>query len=138
MVTKSVHIINSPVLILFTSMYMAWKSENVRLTIYAVLSRASAHTRASAYPPLLTVLWFFRVLRVTAHHANSCVANLKVGPLSSHSSDALWTPRNQVRTHLSMAWFAAFLPCSTKFAHCRRRLNALWKLSNEAMSQSAL
>ena len=40
----------------------------------------------------------------------SRVVNPKVGPLSSHSSDALWTPRHQVRTHLSVAWFAAFLP----------------------------
>ena len=30
---------------------------------YAVLSCTSAH------PPILTVLWFFKVLRVTAHHA---------------------------------------------------------------------
>ena len=73
-----------------------------------VLSRASAH------PPLLTVLWFFRVLCVTAHHANSCIVNPTVGPLSSHSSDALWAPRHQVHTHLSVAWFAALLPCSTK------------------------
>ena len=34
-----------------------------------VLSRASGHTRASAHSPILTVLWFFEVLRVTAHHA---------------------------------------------------------------------
>ena len=73
-----------------------------------VLSRASAH------PPLLIVLWFFRVLCVTAHHANSCIVNPTVGPLSSHSSDALWAPRHQVHTHLSVAWFAALLPCSTK------------------------
>ena len=40
-----------------------------------VMSRASAHTqgsantRASAHTPILTVLWFFEVLRVTAHYA---------------------------------------------------------------------
>ena len=34
-----------------------------------VLSRASTHTRASAHPPILTVLWFFEVLCVTTHHA---------------------------------------------------------------------
>ena len=34
-----------------------------------VLSRASVHTQASAQPPILTVLWFFEVLHVTAHHA---------------------------------------------------------------------
>ena len=45
---------------------------------------------------------------------NSCVVNPKVDPLSSHSSDELWAPRHQVRTHLS----AAFLPCNTKLAYC--------------------
>ena len=34
-----------------------------------VLSQASTHTRASAHPPILTVLWFCRVLHVTAHNA---------------------------------------------------------------------
>ena len=33
--------------------------------------RASAHTHASAHPSILTVLWFFEVLQVTAHHAKS-------------------------------------------------------------------
>ena len=31
----------------------------------------------AAHPPILTVLWFFKVLRVTAHHAK-CVVNPKV------------------------------------------------------------
>ena len=38
----------------------------------------------------------------------------------------LWMPRHQaskVCTHLSMASFAAFFPCSTKFAYCKRWLN---------------
>ena len=30
----------------------------VSMYVCTVLSRASAHTRASAHPPLLTVLWF--------------------------------------------------------------------------------
>ena len=34
-----------------------------------VLSQTNAHTQASAHPPILTVLWFFEVLHVTAHHA---------------------------------------------------------------------
>ena len=34
-----------------------------------VLSRANAHTQASAHPPILTVWWVFRILRVTAYHA---------------------------------------------------------------------
>ena len=33
------------------------------------LSRTSAHNHASAYPQILTVVRFFKVLRVTAHHA---------------------------------------------------------------------
>ena len=37
--------------------------------VNTVLSRASDYTRASAHPPILTVLWFFKVLRVTVHHA---------------------------------------------------------------------
>ena len=37
--------------------------------VIAVLSQASANTRASAHHPILTVLWFFEVLRVTANHA---------------------------------------------------------------------
>ena len=47
-----------------------------------------------------------------------CIANPKVGPLSSRScdcSDALWAPRPQVskvHTHPSMASFAAFFSCS--------------------------
>ena len=36
---------------------------------YAVLSRASAHTQASAHPPILAVSVVWVVLRVTAHHA---------------------------------------------------------------------
>ena len=33
-----------------------------------VVSRASAHLRASAHPSILTVLWFFKVLCVNALH----------------------------------------------------------------------
>ena len=54
---------------------------------YTVLSQASAHTRASAHPPILTVLWFFKVLYVTPTMLNSCALNSKVDPLSSHSCD---------------------------------------------------
>ena len=91
---------------------------------YTVLSRASAH------PPILTVLWFFEVLHVTAHHAKFLCSESEGSPLSSHScdcSDALWTPQHQaskIPTHLSMASFAVFFPCSKKFAYCKRRLNA--------------
>ena len=60
---------------------------------------------------------------------NSCIVNPKVGPLSSHScdcSDANWTPQHQaskVRTHLSVALFAVFFPCSTKFTYCKQQPN---------------
>ena len=72
----------------------------------------------------------FMVLRVTPTLLNSRVVNPKVGPLSSHSCDCsggLWAPRHQAskfRTHPSVASFAVFFPCSTKFAYCKRRLNA--------------
>ena len=57
---------------------------------------------------------------------NSCEVNLKVGQLSSHTCDcSLWAPWHQVHTHLSTASFAAFFPCSTKFAYCKQRLNAV-------------
>ena len=97
--------------------------------------------------PILTVLWFFRVLRVTAHHVKfprSKSEGRSTGLLSSHScncSDALWTTRHQaskVRTHPSVALFAAFFPCSTKFAYCKQRLNTAETYSNEATSRSAL
>ena len=39
------------------------------ILLLTVLSQASAHTQVSAHPPILTVLWFFKVLRVTAHRA---------------------------------------------------------------------
>ena len=47
--------------------------------LITVLSRASAHTRANTLPPILTVLWFFRVLRVTAHHAKFLHSESKGG-----------------------------------------------------------
>ena len=95
--------------------------------VLIVLSSASAHTCASAHPSILTVLWFFEVLHVTAHHAKFLCSESEgtVGPLSSHScdcSDVLWAPQYQaskVCTHLSVASFAAFLPGSTKFVNCK-------------------
>ena len=73
---------------------------------------------------------------------NSCVLNPKVDPLSSHAHVAviaLWMPRHQaskVRTHPSMASFAAFFPCSTKFAYCKWRLNAVetWQRGYESIN----
>ena len=44
-----------------------------------VLSWASAHTQASAHPPILTVCGFFKVLRVASHHAKIFVVNPKEG-----------------------------------------------------------
>ena len=43
-----------------------------------VLSRASAHPQASVHPPILTVLWLFEVLRITAHHAKFLRSESKV------------------------------------------------------------
>ena len=89
-------------------------------------------------PPILTV---FGVLRVTAYHVKFCVVTPKVGPLSSHScycSDALWAPRHQtskVRTYPSVFSFAAFLPCSTRFAYSKRWPNAAetWQRGYESV-----
>ena len=80
-------------------------------------------------PPNFDVLWFFEVLHVTTHHAKFlCI-----------ESAELWMPRHQaskVRTHPSMASFAAFFPCSTKFAYCKWRLNAAetWQQGYESVS----
>ena len=54
-----------------------------------VLSRASVNPRASAHSPILTVLWLFEVLFVTAHHAKflHSETQVHVGPLSSHNAD---------------------------------------------------
>ena len=73
---------------------------------------------------------------------NSCVVNLKVGSLSSHScnsSGALWTPQHQaskVCTHPSVALFAAFFPCNMKFIYCKQRLNSAetWQWGYESVS----
>ena len=79
--------------------------------------------------PNLDSLLFFRVLRVTAHHV--CVMNLKVGPLSHDI-----THQRFAHTHL--------LPCSQHSSLPARNLHTVsdnWmlrKLSNEAISQSAL
>ena len=48
-------------------------------------------------------------------------------------------PRHQdskVRTHPSVASFAAFFPCSTKFVYCKRRLNTAetWQQGYESVS----
>ena len=66
-------------------------------------------------PPILTVLWvFFEVLMRFGRH----------------------DIRHQRFAHTpSVASFAAFFPCSTKFAYCKRRLQ---KLGNDATSLSAL
>ena len=37
--------------------------------IVVIVLCATVLSRASAHPPILTVLWFFEVLHVTAHHA---------------------------------------------------------------------
>ena len=111
-----------------------------------VLSWASAHTRASPPPPP-TNFDSFVVLRVTAHHAKflRSESDPKVGRLSSHSCDcSAWRSlhgrhdigrTSKVRTHPSVASFAAFFPCSTKFAYCRRRLNAAetWQRGYESI-----
>ena len=53
----------------FTHSFFYHKMIVVIVLCTTVLSQASTHTRASAHPPILTVLWFFEVLCVTTHHA---------------------------------------------------------------------
>ena len=95
--------------------------------MHTLLSRASTHTCTSAHPP--PNLDFLRSSVQPPTILNSCVVNLNVGPLSSHScdcSDALWAPWHQaskVCTHPSMVSFAVFFPCSMKFMYCKWWLN---------------
>ena len=56
---------------------------NYTQTACTTLSQASALPCASTHPSILTVLWFFKVLRVTTHHAKSLCGDSKVGTLSS-------------------------------------------------------
>ena len=92
-------------------------------------------------PPNFDSFVVLRGLLCNHHHTKFCVVNPKVGLLSSHScdcSDALWAPRHQaskVCTHPSVVSFTAFLPCNTKFAHCKRRPNAAetWQQGYESV-----
>ena len=88
----------------------------------AIFSWATPHTDRKAHFPILTVLWFFEVLCVTVHHTEFLPIELKLGQLSIlHSCthpDLLqvhdfW---KQISHTLSIASFAAFLICNTKFA----------------------
>ena len=79
---------------------------------------ASAHTKASAHPPILTVLWFFTVLHVTAYHVKFSRSESEGRSLRSHSygcSDALWAPQLQaskISSHPSVASFAVSSPAA--------------------------
>ena len=67
----------------------------------AELFRASTHLHTSAHHPILTVLWFFEVLHVTAHHAKSLRSESESRSAELHSfdcSNALWAPHHQVKT----------------------------------------
>ena len=90
-------------------------------------------------PPILIVLWFFEVLSVTAHHAKFLCSESEGRSAELTAAIVLRMPRHQaskVRTHLSVALFAAFFPCSTKFAYCKQRLNAAetWQQGYESVS----
>ena len=75
---------------------------------------------------------------------NPGVVNPKVGLLISQTCscdcfEALRGPRHQVHTHLSVALFAAFFPCSTKFAYCKWWLDAVetWQQGYESVHFAA-
>ena len=68
-----------------------------------VLSQASAHTQGSAHPQVLTILWYFRVLRVTHMHAKFLRSESEGRSHSCDCSDALWVPWHQaskICTHI--------------------------------------
>ena len=75
---------------------------------------------------------------------NPGVVNPKVGLLISQTCscdcfEALRGPRHQVHTHLSVALFAAFFSCSTKFAYCKWWLDAVetWQQGYESVHFAA-
>ena len=108
-------------------------------TTTTVLSRASAHTRASAHPPILTVLWFFRLLRVThiaaivLMHSGTTTSGIKgshtlvhglvcsVLPLQHkiHVLQATTKRCGNIATRLRVVHFVA----RYSFLHCRAGLN---------------
>ena len=56
------------------------------------LAKASAHFYASTHPPILTVLWFCKVIHVTTHHAKLLCGDLKVSLYHRITQDVLRTP----------------------------------------------
>ena len=78
-------------------------------------------------PPNFDNFVVFHGSPCNCYHAKFSHSESK-GPMSSHScncSDALrapWHQASKVRTHLSLASFTAFLPCSMNW---KRRLNAV-------------
>ena len=62
---------------------IAWVTEISKNLLY--ISVNTVLSRASANPLILTVLWFFKVLHVTVHHAKFLRGDSKVHSLSSHS-----------------------------------------------------
>ena len=107
-------------------LHVWWQLQTLSYTFgTTVFSRTSTPP-----PPILTVLWFFEVLHVTAHHT-------KILRSEGRSAEMmlLWAPQHQAskdRTHLSVASFAAFFPCSTKLhtasddKRCRKLATRLW------------
>ena len=101
--------------------------------IYTVLSPGSADSRASAYPPILTVSWFFEVLHVTVQHAKFLhiysESEVRSAELTYIAAIIVLIRfgcrdiRHQKFAHTPPS-FAALFPCSTKFAYSKRRLDA--------------
>ena len=105
--------------------------------MHTLLSWASTHTRTSAHPP--PNLDFLRSSVQPPTILNSCVVNLNVGPLSSHScdcSDALWAPWHQaskVCTHSVHGLVCSVLPLQHEIhvlqvmtECCRNLATRLW------------
>ena len=87
-------------------------------------------TCASAHPPILTVLCFFEVLRVTAHHAKFLHSESEGRSVKLTYLWLIWctlgaTTSSIKGSHtLVVALFAVFFLCSTKFAYSKQWLNA--------------
>ena len=81
---------------------------------FTVLSRASAHPRASPHSSILTALWFFKVLRVTTHYAKFLRGD------SNADSSELWTFESPRKNFAHVDELQAPLYPAVRFAHTGR------------------
>ena len=116
---------------------------NFSATRYIVLSRASTHPRASVHPPISTVLWFFKVLHVTSHHAKFlCSESKNRSTELTHRCDysdelqATTTSGSNV-LHTPVCSFICSVPHLQYWNSHTASDKQLQKLGNEATGRSA-